>query len=229
MSNTSTRKTKQHVQFNESVQVTTIQHLDNTNTSYCAWYHAKDFSRFREERRREIEAIKDNVGTTDSFSCRGIEQSICQSACLRIISRSMFVRKVLDQQDYENMKTDADSQREDRLATKVCRWSMASVDQAIMRAHLDVENRHARLQDHMLVDDLQVPCRRCSASIEMARDHSLPLQLSIVTHCSCSEEIASKPEIAPAMFQSSREIICMNRKANQSFSLRKNLRAAKCA
>ena len=109
---------------------------------------AADYQRFREQRHIEIEALKhsdasrcDQHGRALTSGCnRGCEKDLLMSPRLRIVSCTMFVKRVLAEQDYQHIKTNADSCAADRLAAKVSRWTMADVDQATLRAHVGIED-----------------------------------------------------------------------------------------
>lgn len=132
---------------------------------------------------------QDDEGDTSLISLRGNEQIVHQPSQLRIMSRAIFIRKVLDQQDYENRKTNTESCVEDRLAAKVRRWSMPSVDQAIMRAQVGVTENQSSWSIHpVLENDTQIPSRTCSTSAKVANNRFTTPLSALVSNNRCYPE-----------------------------------------
>ena len=133
---------------------------------------AEDYQRFQKIHQAELQALKspDHSFVDDQIenvypptTCyRGHEKHLLESPRLRTVSRVMFVQKVLNEQDYQHMKTNADSCAADRLAAKVSRWTMGEVDKAILRAQVGMENTSWNRQDSFSTLVMESQCIQSS-------------------------------------------------------------------
>ena len=122
------------------------------------------------------------------------------SSRLRIVSRSMFVRRVLAEQEYQHIKTNADSCTADRLAAKICRWTMGDVDQATLRAHVGMEdscwNHQGRRFSTLVESDEGRSSSKKSSYFERFWHAPIALQTTSVTLPSIKEEHRAQRRLA---------------------------------